>query len=341
MSNLSEDKQKVCASCGEFRQRFPLSLYYPPKHPDKGYLLCAGCIQRLEEGERLYAIFIPEFETPSPPEEGFGPLFKAARVLLKEGITDEDQIISTLTFTHELYRKPAKGAWAPSGDRGHLLPTVYCGVKVVDGVHIVEREPVSADVLVQRLPPDKEGRDIPRGILIQVFSHKKVVEPERVASIYKERLAAKGIPCDSYRSASIKFEFVGNRLYLTVMLDQKAAADRIAFPPPSLIRTFYRGLMEEFSRRLTTRGREFEAYNLIPACVAFLLKASGGIKGRKEVHRLLNNFVYCEKKFPEDGYANTSEVVQLWNDVPKARERLARTLPFMRALPLSEAFELH
>jgi hypothetical protein len=125
------------------------------------------------------------------------------------------------------------------------------------------------------------------------------------------------------------------------MLDQKAAADRIAFPPPSLIRTFYRGLMEEFSRRLTTRGREFEAYNLIPACVAFLLKASGGIKGRKEVHRLLNNFVYCEKKFPEDGYANTSEVVQLWNDVPKARERLARTLPFMRALPLSEAFELH
>ena len=124
MSNLSEDKQKVCASCGEFRQRFLLSLYYPPKHPDKGYLLCAECIQRLEEGERLYAVFIPEFETPSPPEEGFGPLFKAARVLLKEGITDEDQIISTLTFSHEVYRKPAKGARIPSGEqRGHLLPT--------------------------------------------------------------------------------------------------------------------------------------------------------------------------------------------------------------------------
>jgi hypothetical protein len=340
VSNPSEGQQKCCASCGEFRQSFPLSLYYPPKHPDKGYLLCAECLRSLEEGERLYAVFTPEYETPGPPEEGFGPLFKAARVLLKDGVTDEDQIISTLTFTHEVYRKPAKGAKKPSEGRGHLLPTVYCGVKVIDGVHIVEREPISAGILVQRRPPDNESRHIPRGILIQVFSHKKVVGPERVASVYKEELAAKGIPCESSRGASIKFEFVGNRLYLTIMPAQNASVDRIAFPPPRLVSAFYRGLMEEFSKRLTTRGREFEAYNLIPACVAFLLRVSGGIKSRKEVHRLLNDFVFCEKKLPEEGYASTSEVVQLWGDVHKAGERIARTLPFMRAHPLSEPFKL-
>ena len=40
--------------------------------------------------------------TPSAPEERFADLFKAARALLKKGITEEDQIYPTLAFANEL-----------------------------------------------------------------------------------------------------------------------------------------------------------------------------------------------------------------------------------------------
>jgi hypothetical protein len=106
-----------------------------------------------------------------------------------------------------------------------------------------------------------------------------------------------------------------------------------AFPPPGLVEAVYRGLLKELGKRLTTRGRQFEAHNLIPACVAFLLRASGGIASRKEVHRLLNDHVFCEKRLREDGYANTSEVVKLWGDVQLVQERVAPMLPLVWGRP--------
>ena len=37
-----------------------------------------------------------------PPEERFADLFKAARILLEMGISEEDQIYPTLAFANEL-----------------------------------------------------------------------------------------------------------------------------------------------------------------------------------------------------------------------------------------------
>jgi hypothetical protein len=104
------------------------------------------------------------------------------------------------------------------------------------------------------------------------------------------------------------------------------------------VEQFYGALGKEFRKRLTARGRTFEADNLIPACVAFLLRASGGIRSQKEIHRLLNNQVFGEKRFDESGYASTSEVVQLRENVPKAGERIARLLPLFWGRPFPEPF---
>ena len=307
------------------------------------HLLCSECLQRLAKGELLYAVFAQEFEPSKPLEKGFSWLFKAARVLLREGITDEDQIISTLALAHEFdcprpikedILRPIKGEEIPPEALGTFFPTEQIVVKEVDGVFIVERDPVSALILVQRSLPGKEDSTIPRGVLIRVRFHKKTVEPERVASVYREQLAIKGISYEGSHSASMKFDLVGNELYLAIMLRKEMAVSRLVFPPPRLVGEFYGGLMKDFGKRLTTHGREFEADNLIPACVAFFLRASAGIRGRKDVHRLLNDHVFCEKKLPEDGYANTSEVVQLWKDVPKAGERLARSLSLARTRPI-------
>ncbi len=184
------------------------------------HLLCSECVQRLAKGELLYAVFAQEFEPSKPLEKGFSWLFKAARVLLREGITDEDQIISTLALAHEFdcprpikkdISRPIKGEEIPPEALTRLLPTEGTAVKEVEGIFIMERDPVSALILVQRSLPGQEGSAIPRGVLIRVRFHKKTVEPERVASVYREQLAMKGISYDGSPSASIEFNLVGNQ----------------------------------------------------------------------------------------------------------------------------------
>jgi hypothetical protein len=169
-----------------------------------------------------------------------------------------------------------------------------------------------------------------------VSFHKAAVGAERVSRVYGEKLAARGMRFGSHHSGTISYEFVGNRLYLTVGLKKGMPLDGAVFPPPQLVEHFHRGLLEEFDERLTVHGA-FKAKNLIPASVAFLLRASGGISGRKEIHRLLNDHVYADEVFVEDGYA-TPKVVQLWRAVPKAGIRIARSLPLFWGRPFSKHF---
>jgi hypothetical protein len=334
VKSLPGRKQERCASCGKFKG---LSLY-PPNSTDDAYLFCGECIRRSKEGEVLYLVFTSEFEPPGPPEEGFRWLFRAARVLLREGVSDEDQILPTLVFAHEIDRRAAGGRAATTYENTGLMPHEWNTVKTVDGIDILEEEPIRADILVKRPPPDKGVETIRKGVLIQVSFHKKGVEPKRVGSIYAERLTANRMRFGRAPSGVMEYEFVGNRLYLTVKLKKESAVDESIFPTPQLVEQFYRGLRKEFRDRLTAHGRTFEPDNLIPACVAFLLRASGGIRSQKEIHRLLNNQVFGRKRFDESGYASTSEVVQLRENVPKAGERIARLLPLVWGRPFSEPF---
>jgi hypothetical protein len=143
-------------------------------------------------------------------------------------------------------------------------------------------------------------------------------------------------------SGVVEYEFVANRLYMTVKLKKASTLDESIFPTPQLVEQFYRALRKEFKKRLTTHGKQFVVSNhlgvsnLIPASVAFLLRASGGIQSQKEIHRLLNEQVFGEQKFHEDGYASTSEVTQLRENVPKAGARIARLLPLVWGRPFSE-----
>jgi hypothetical protein len=154
VKSLPGRKQERCASCGKFRG---LSLY-PPNSTDNAYPFCGECIRRLKEGERLFLIFTSEFEPPGSPEEGFWWLFKAARVLLREGVSNEDHILPTLVFYHEIDRGAAGGRAATSYGGTDLMPHVWYTVKTVDGIDILEEQPLRADILVKRQPPDKGAR---------------------------------------------------------------------------------------------------------------------------------------------------------------------------------------
>lgn len=285
----------------------------------------------------MYLIFTPEFEPSGPPEEAFWWLFKAARVLIAERISDEDQIVRTLLFAHAIDRG-AVGAEPAASETEIEMPAVHTVVKTVDEIPILE-EDLTYNANITVVSERREGGVRPYGILIGVSFNKKVVEPERLATFYKEKLAASRIPWGHPHSASMEHAFFGNTLYLSVsnrahfatrfkteLMGNETPVESSIFPSPQLVETFYRALLKEYRERLTSRGRPFEAYNLIPACVAFLLRASGGIASRKDVQRLLNEHVFCEKRFREDGYADSREQ-QLWGDVPIAGARIAHTLP--------------
>ena len=89
MSPTEREKVELCASCGERGA----SKVVPELD---NAVLCDGCADRLADRRRpgeTFGYWPPEEEAPPPPEERFAeleerfaPLFKAAQVLLREGI---------------------------------------------------------------------------------------------------------------------------------------------------------------------------------------------------------------------------------------------------------------
>src|SRR5918993_857336 len=83
-----QEKIEPCASCGK------PSTNRPVTEPDTT-APCDRCTDRQRTEEK----------SSSPPEERFDALFRAARVLLREGIDQEDQIIPTLALANLTYEE--------------------------------------------------------------------------------------------------------------------------------------------------------------------------------------------------------------------------------------------
>jgi hypothetical protein len=312
-------------------------------------------------------MFGPQFAPPpGPPGVRFGELFKAARTLLKEYITDEDQIVPTLLAANEISRGVQR--WVEKREevlRDNLTylrrtkmedgyrqmegPRNLRVAKVVDGILILTHEPVSAELVSSFSSAStydgyesltlkwkssiwsetvRENQHPYRAVLMRVYPHKKRVKPEEVAFHYESALAAEGIPYASSRNAFVEYEFTGELLYLIVTVGRWRMGKQMpSFPPPRLVGHFYHGLSQEYGERLMTRKAGFlmDAHNLIPACVAFFLRASGGMRGRAEIERLLNEHLFdgADKYLPG---SSVGQNVQLWRDAKKAQRQVMRAL---------------
>jgi hypothetical protein len=308
--------------------------------------LCEECIARLQSRGGV-GVWVHTEEEPPPPEARFDELFKAARVLFKEGITKEDQIFPTLAFANEigqgtehlvaekerLARAKVDGeTWEREANLflskyGRLRP-----VRIVDGILILERLPVSIVI------HNHQATEIPEEVAISIYPHPQPAQPEHVASLYSKTLSAAAVPCEEDQRATMGFDF--RSWYLIVTAQRADVRERLkrtgvaqpidaaSFPHPRLVQEFYRMLLgvpssDGFARYLVTRerGGAPEADNLIPACVAFYLRNYGKIEGRKVIHRLLNEYVLCEtwKTLPEDAFSS-SETNQFWRDVNDKRK---------------------
>ena len=323
VNQLEQEKVEPCTSCGK------PSANSLAKGPDET-ALCSGCADRLRAEEA---------------EERFDELFKAARALLREGEDQEDRIIPTLALanysceggsylgvrSHRIEElEEGSEAWERWADSfvsmyGSLRP-----VRVVDGILILERLPVSVEI--KRDPDTEQAKEV----RLFAYPHRQPAKPEHVGSRYERTLSAAGVPYGESDMGQMGFDFSFGHLMIYVTRQEqyylslkasgsgsKGGAKAVPFPTPRIVQEFYKMLLgkpsgDGFHKRLATRtrGPAPSADNLISACVAFYLRNNGKIQSRKEIHRLLNRHVLREthKFIPEVTYP-TSESNQLWRDV--------------------------
>jgi hypothetical protein len=273
-------------------------------------------------------------DSPLSVEERFGELFKAARVLLEDG-AGEDQIIPTLALANLVGQgvprlvaqkerlvelRNDEQVWDKEADRFARRYSGLRPVRVAGEVLILERLSVFVGITYDT------RRNSPEGVAVSVCPHRTLVEPEEAASLYDKALSKAGVPHEA-RTGNLSFDIENDRLVISIWPGTVAERieepqpgwrlDNAPFPHPRLVRQFYAVAREEFRRELAARraGPKPEADNLVPACVAFLLR-NYGIRGRKKIHKLLNKHVLSNtwKGLPEDGYGN-SATYQLWKDV--------------------------
>jgi hypothetical protein len=260
------------------------------------------------------------------PGERFAALFKAARVLLREQIGDEDKIIPTLRLAHQ---------------RGWRAPRIqYDTVRVVE---VVEDVPI-----LERVGVTARGRrslltDVLTDFVITLWPRSKKVSAKEIAGAYEKALKAEEVEWGK-AGGRITYDLNQVRGYYVLLTVERSPFSKMrgeAWPSPSLAGKVAGAPLEEFSDRLVIRraGPKMNSETLIPAVVAYLLRHSLAvgteIGGYKEIHRLLNEHVLCEvpwkRRLPEKDYANDPLAKQLRRDVKKieqAEERLPDPGPY-------------
>lgn len=328
--------KKRCPSCGEefgtHRNGRDIEIGVKIDILGDDVLLCVHCISGSRSGAD-WGYWLPTQEDSPPLAEGFNELFKAARVLLEED-APESQVIPTLALANHLCHGVPRlvtqkewlvglwgdgRAWNEEVDRFVRRYSGLRPVRAAQGVLILERQPVSIGIdysLTQGSPV---------AVTVSVYPHQTTLaEPEAVASLYSERLSDEGISCNEQHRGNLTFFFRNDRLELDISpgtaveyrdgLHAGWWTGKASFPHPRLVQRLYRALREEFAGDLETRerGDEPKAKNLVPACVAFLLREYG-IPPRKEINRLLDKHMLCKTAELLDG--NTSRTNQLWENV--------------------------
>jgi len=286
-----------------------------------------------------------------PSEQRFEALFEAARILIRDGVGEEDQVFPTLAFANGIGEglvdlassrdrllavQQDSELWEVETDRFIRACPKFRPVKVAEGVLILERLPISVKIRNYMHPEIV----VPKMVTLEVSPGRSMTKPEHVAVLYEKVLSAAGIPCTEGAQGTISFEYIehlGNRLLLNVKhslaemgaetLASLHLEGKLTFLHPLVVQRFYETLMgtpsgQGFARYLVgrSRGRGPDADTIVPACVAAYLRRYGRILSRKDVQCLLNAHVLSGtwKTLPEDSYGS-SAVNQLWRDVEKVK----------------------
>jgi hypothetical protein len=175
-------------------------------------------------------------------------VFLAARVLLKEGISDEREIVPTVAFAAQ-----TQAPWDLASENlpqnvTEVFAQTYNGfrlVRVIDGVPVLRQEP--AVVEVERYA----DTDLPKRIWVRAFS--RSAKAKYVAMLYEQVLLEECINYDRCKRIRVpNTEVVDAHLIMVVNPDRELTPEkakvlsenpwrrRPSFPPPSLVRDYYK-----------------------------------------------------------------------------------------------------
>jgi hypothetical protein len=263
-------------------------------------------------------------------------VFRAARALFKEGVTDEREIVPTLAFAAH-----AGARWALVNEKlpeyfrevwPDVFAQIYKGFKltsVVDSVPMLRQE--LAVVEVERYA----GTELPRRIYIRAFS--RSAKPEFIATLYEQTLLEEHIPYDRCKRISFpSTEVADAHLIIAVGPDREVTPEkayvlsenpwmrRPSFPPPSLVRDYYKvilgsvygGRFKGFSYALPGRqsGPKSEEKFLKACLAAHVNDRKESSERRPRAARLINRHVLepCnEPKLQEDSGHARDDVFKL------------------------------
>jgi hypothetical protein len=296
----------------------------------------------------------PKEVPPAPPEERFAPLFKAARVLIREGISAENQIFPTLALANAIgydldlatLKDRIVSEWGNWEAREALARdlTQRCNgglwpVRVEDEVLLVEQAPATA-----RIEP-YQGTEIPEQVRLIVFPHRAPKNnpweehaADCAAARYEETLSTAGFPHNNGSGEGLMDAyFEDGVVHVTVRHCQWPMSVEHAsivfrdskppFPSPVLVResclVYVKG--SSWLLKPRKRGRDHDPGNLIPGCVAAVLKAvhkgDGGLEW-PAVRQLLNQQKIYE---PHRGPFPENEVEKGPKAFDSRRKALARS----------------
>jgi hypothetical protein len=201
-------------------------------------VLCDGCAERWRARETIGYWEPPEEQPPPAPpgerfaelEERFAPLFKAAQVLLNDGVAEEDVIYPTLAYANELGQRISDHAFANElglqqipdfEEEASLLVLAKSGPDweaaaerfverhagiipervTEDGVVILRWLPVVGHV---RLYPKTERRT-PEKVTLRIRVHDRLLKPEDITSVYERTLSGHDVSYGKGMTGSFDF----------------------------------------------------------------------------------------------------------------------------------------
>ena len=324
-----------CAKCGELAVG--------------AYGESSFCEEHWEQlhSEGVITVFSPIVEPPQPPEKTFSELFRAARVLFAYNVTKEEQIVPTLAFANRASALPElqsmKGRFAKvehSEDRREeFLNDFYqrfrglIPVAVSNEVLLLRRVPMFLNAV--RYP----GTTVVKEVVIDVFM--RSVTPDEVAERYERWLVEEGLAYDKSSQGTFGWRFSDAYLAMTVGSGKELNEGQVArmslsgrqpvFPPPQLVAALYeslkgsvnskrfRGLAYALGGRQS--GRAASPDNLIPACVAWYLRETGGISEKHRLARLINQHLLapCGKRV-----VGVTSDNAIWKNIDKVADPIKR-----------------